>query len=125
MGHDVKLVGPAENHSGVSAAIDFTGKLDVQHPTGDPNVYSVSTTPAGTALFGVAEVFGGDKPDLIISGSNVGSNTGFDSNFSYTIGAAVTGSDFFGVPSIAVSTATKRGEESTAAYAQTAESWFV
>lgn len=120
-GHDVRLVGPMENNSGVSGAIDFTGKLDVQHPSGDPNVYAVSTTPAGTVIFGVEQVFGGDKPDLVISGANVGSNTGFDTNFSGTVGAAVVGSGFFGIPSIAVSTATKRGEEGSAAYRQTAE----
>lgn len=120
-GHDVRLVGPAENYSGVSAAIDFVGELDVVNPTEDENVYSVSTTPAGTVLFGVEEVFGGDKPDLVISGSNVGANTGFDTNFSGTIGAAVVGSGFFGIPSIAVSTAIERGAEADAAYAETAQ----
>lgn len=120
-GHDVRLVGPMDNNSGVSGAIDFTGELDVQHPTGDPNVYAVSTTPAGTVIFGVEQVFGGDRPDLVISGTNVGSNTGFDTNFSGTVGAAVVGSGFYGIPSIAVSTATKRGEEGSAAYPQTAE----
>lgn len=120
-GHDVRLVGPAENYSGVSAAIDFVGEFDVVNPTDDENVYSVSTTPAGTVLFGVEEVFGGDKPDLVISGSNVGANTGFDTNFSGTIGAAVVGSGFFGIPSIAVSTAIERGAEADAAYAETAQ----
>jgi 5'-nucleotidase len=104
-GHEVKLVGPATNNSGVSAAIRVNGDTEVLQPNDDPNIYSVATTPAGSVMFGMDEVFTDGKPDLVISGSNVGANTGFDTNFSGTVGAAVVGSGMFGVPSIAISNA--------------------
>ena len=43
-----------------------------------------------------------EKPDLIISGINAGSNTGSSVFYSGTVGAAVEGS-FFKIPSIALS----------------------
>lgn len=46
-GHDVTMVAPAHNQSGQSAAFDFTGKLEVVHPNGDPKIYSVDSTPVG------------------------------------------------------------------------------
>lgn len=119
-GHDVRLVGPARNNSGVSSGIDFAGTLDVRQPTDDPDVYSVSTTPAGTVVFGVEHVFGADRPHLVISGCNAGTNTGFDISFSGTVGAAVVARGFFGIPSIAVSAETDRNEGS-AAFKETAD----
>ncbi|MFD4180901.1 5'/3'-nucleotidase SurE [Rhodococcus sp. NPDC058514] len=120
-GHDVTLVAPAVNQSGKSAAIDFQGKLTVTHPNGDPKVYSVTSTPAGSAMFGINEVFKDAKPDLVVSGTNVGSNVGFDTNYSGTVGAAVMASGSFGIPAIAISTATSRKPEVVPAYAQTAD----
>lgn len=119
-GHDVTLVATAKNQSGVSAAVEYTGKLQVRHPTGDPDVYSVSTSPAGCVLFGLNEVLTENPPDLVISGTNVGANVGFDTNFSGTVGAAIVASGMHGIPAVAVSTATERGDAKDAAYAKTA-----
>ncbi|MFD4293372.1 5'/3'-nucleotidase SurE [Rhodococcus sp. NPDC058532] len=119
-GHDVTMVAPAQNQSGKSAAIDFQGKLTVTHPSGDPKVYSVTSTPAGSAMFGINEVFKDAKPDLVVSGTNVGSNVGFDTNYSGTVGAAVVASGAFGIPAIAISTDTSRDPELVPAYDQTA-----
>lgn len=110
-GHDVHLVGPAHNNSGVSGSVHFAGELEARRPTEDPNVHAVTATPGGTVLFGVTEVFGGELPDLLVSGTNEGANTGFDTNFSGTVGAAVVGSGFFGIPSIAISTAVRYGAQ--------------
>lgn len=120
-GHDVTMVAPAENQSGKSAAIEFQGKLTVTHPTADPKIYAVTTTPAGSAMFGLGEVFRDEKPDLVVSGTNVGSNVGFDTNYSGTVGAAIVASGAYGVPAIAISTATSRAPGATPAYEQTAE----
>lgn len=120
-GHDVHLVGPAHNNSGVSGSVHFAGELHARQPTEDPNVHAVTATPGGTVLFGVTEVFGGELPDLLVSGTNEGANTGFDTNFSGTVGAAVVGSGFFGIPSIAISTAVRYGADAgPGAYAETA-----
>lgn len=121
-GHDVTMVAPAHNQSGQSAAFDFTGKLEVVHPGGDPKIYSVDSTPVGSVMFGLNEVFKGEKPDLVVSGTNVGSNVGFDTNYSGTVGAAIVASGAYGVPAIAISTDTSyRESEVVPAYAQTAD----
>lgn len=120
-GHDVIMVAPAQNQSGKSAALDFQGKLTVLHPTEDLKIYSVTSTPVGSVMFGINEVFKGKRPDLVVSGTNVGSNVGFDTNYSGTVGAAVVASGSFGIPSIAISTATSRSPEIVPAYDQTAD----
>lgn len=121
-GHDVRLVGPAHNNSGVSGGVHFAGELESRRPTDDPNVHAVTATPGGTVLFGVTEVFAGVLPDLVVSGANEGSNTGFDTNFSGTVGAATVGAGFFGIPSVAISTAVRYGPNAGGgAYAETAQ----
>jgi 5'-nucleotidase len=69
----------------------------------EPGVYSVSGTPADSVLVGLATVFADAKPDLVVSGSNVGQNAGGLVGHSGTVGAAVTAMEK-GVPAIAVST---------------------
>ncbi len=121
-GHDVTMVAPLTNQSGVSARVQFSGTTTATHPVaGDDNIWAVDLTPAGSLLFGLDVVFGDERPDLVISGTNVGSNTGFDTNFSGTIGAATVASGMFDIPALAVSTETERGKEATAAYGATAD----
>ncbi|MGN0062992.1 MAG: 5'/3'-nucleotidase SurE [Nocardioides sp.] len=117
-GHTVTLVAPATNQSGVSARVDFSGNLTALEQ--QPGAWSVSTSPAGTVLFGLDQLFD-EKPDLVVSGTNVGSNTGFDTNFSGTIGAATVAAGMFDIPSVAISTATGYGAGATGAYAETAD----
>lgn len=114
-GHTVTVVAPATNQSGVSARVDFAGTLTAVEQ--EPGKWSVSTSPAGTVLFALDQVLT-QKPDLVVSGTNVGSNTGFDTNFSGTVGAATVASGMFDIPSVAISTATSAG---TGAYAKTAD----
>lgn len=117
-GHHVTMVAPATNQSGVSARVDVSGTLTAIEQKQD--VWSVSGSPATTVLFAMDAVLD-EKPDLVISGSNVGANTGFDTNFSGTIGAALVGTGMFDVPSIAVSTATAGyTADAPGAYAETA-----
>ena len=118
-GHTVTVVAPDSNYSGVSSAVDFTGDLVVAEPEG--GVHTVSGTPATSVVYGLDEVLVDQLPDLVISGANVGSNTGFDQNFSGTIGAAVVASGMYDIPAIAISTATSYGDEEGAAYEQTAD----
>jgi 5'-nucleotidase len=73
----------------------------------DPNVYWIDTTPAGSALYGIdvaaLERFG-RAPDLVVSGPNFGGNTGFITNTSGTVNAALMAINR-GVPAVAVSAA--------------------
>lgn len=117
-GHEVTVVAPDENYSGVSSAVDFSGELSVEQH--DEHIYSVSGTPATSVNFGLAEVLLDQAPDLVVSGANVGASTGFDQNFSGTIGAAVVASGLYDIPAIAISTATTYGDEESAAYEETA-----
>ncbi|WP_158726364.1 5'/3'-nucleotidase SurE [Tomitella fengzijianii] len=107
-GYDVTMVAPAENQSGQSAGFEFTGSIEVTHPSDDPDVYAVSATPVGSLMFGLNEVFKDNPPDLVVSGTNVGTNSGADTNYSGTVGAAVVAAGVYRIPAIAVSTATSR-----------------
>lgn len=100
-GHDVVLVAPATNQSGASGEATFVGELTLTQQA--DGVFSVDGTPADATELGLDIAFGGDLPDLVISGSNAGQNIGAIAVHSGTIGAAVTALND-GVPTIAVST---------------------
>ncbi|MFB6206999.1 MAG: 5'/3'-nucleotidase SurE [Haloglomus sp.] len=93
----VTVVAPTTDHSGVgrarSDAVEVTRR--------DTNVYAVDGTPADCAAFGLRGLE--DRPDLVVSGCNVGPN--FDAyilGHSGTVAAAVEAA-FLGTPAIAVS----------------------
>jgi 5'-nucleotidase len=64
--------------------------------------YSVPANPADCVILGLCGFFGDDRPDLVLSGINGGSNIGPDWFGSGTVGAARTAA-FYGVPSVAFS----------------------
>ncbi len=104
-GHHVTMVAPLTNQTGRGGALAYGGTLAVTHPVaGDPSVYAVAGTPADSVGFGLGVVFADAAPDLVVSGSNAGTNLSRTINHSGTVGAAVTAVDR-GVPAIAVSTA--------------------
>jgi 5'/3'-nucleotidase SurE len=100
-GHDVVVVAPADNQSGTGARVTFGGELTLTQER--DGVYSVSGTPADSAELGMAVAFGGELPDLVVSGANEGQNIASAEVHSGTVGAAVTALNE-GVPAIAVST---------------------
>ncbi len=67
----------------------------------DTNQYAVSGTPADCVKLALEALLPG-KPDLIISGINLGANLGTDVLYSGTVSAAIEGT-MAGIPSIAVS----------------------
>lgn len=72
-------------------------------------VHVLDAYPSDCANFGIYEVV--NKPDLVVSGANVGHNVGTHAFFSSgTVGGAIDGV-IAGIPSIAISVAYKRGEE--------------
>jgi 5'-nucleotidase len=68
--------------------------------------FRVDGTPADCVVLGVSNE---GKPDLVVSGINLGSNLGYDVTHSGTIAAALEGITF-GIPSIAFSLRSGKGE---------------
>jgi len=100
-GHDVVIVAPAENQSGSGARVGFTETLTLTQQAA--GVFSVTGSPADATEVGMSVAFGGELPDLVVSGSNIGQNIAGVEVHSGTVGAAVTAINE-GVPAIAVST---------------------
>jgi len=112
-GHDVTLVAPEENRSGYGASSDGATELDEK----EPGVLAVDGTPVDAVRAGLARMQStGGPPDLVVSGTNLGQNSGTGITRSGTVGAAVTAARA-GVPAIASSTHRATSEEDCAATA--------
>jgi 5'/3'-nucleotidase SurE len=100
-GHDVTLVAPKTNQSGMSAAMP-DAELHVEQPTDDPKVFNVNSTPANSMDVGLLAILD-EEPDLVVSGINSGANTGAFIGLSGTVGATVAARAIYGIPGIAIS----------------------
>lgn len=102
--HQIFIVAPDSQRSGASQSISIHNKLFLKkvelEGLPDAEVYSLTGTPADCVKFGVGTL--GIKPDLIISGMNMGANLGTDVMYSGTVGAA-TEAALLGYPSLALS----------------------
>jgi 5'-nucleotidase len=93
---DVTVVAPATNQSGVGRARSRTVTVDERDEG-----YAVEGTPADCVAFGLNSL--DDRPNLVVSGANVGPNVGsYVLGHSGTVGAAVE-AGFLGTPGLAVS----------------------
>jgi 5'-nucleotidase len=101
---EVYVVAPERNQSATGHAVTMhtplrRKKVDV---LGDKiNAWWVNGTPADCVKLGVENLLK-DKPDLLVSGINMGENLGTDVIYSGTVSAAVEGA-IFGIPAIAFS----------------------
>lgn len=116
-GHQVTLVGPRFDSSGISAAgvnlnqtVAYTtlepGKYCVKAPDGyTPPVDKTGAlgTPSDAVNVGISVIMKDSPPDLVVSGTNFGENNGHITQLSGTVNAAVRAM-WLGVPAIAVST---------------------
>lgn len=100
-GHDVTMVAPLANNSGMGGRITLGGTLRVSQP--EPRKYAVDGTPSDAAEFGINSVFADAPPDLVISGTNKGQNLASLQIHSGTVAAAATALND-GIPAIAIST---------------------
>lgn len=100
----VIVMAPDQSRSGYSCA--FTTKVPLRvsklSEQGDVTVYFTTGTPTDCAKLAFFKLFGIDKPDLVISGINHGSNASVNAIYSGTVGAAIEGCVNH-VPSIAFS----------------------
>ena len=94
-GLDVVVAAPASQASGTSAsvaAISDTGRVASSHhpiPGLDVEAYAVAAHPGLISLIACRGGFGG-KPDVLLSGVNLGANVGRAILHSGTVGAALT-----------------------------------
>lgn len=117
IGH-VVVVAPDRNRSAVGHA------LTLEHPLRadeiKPDVFAVDGTPTDCVHLGIHGLIR-QRPDLVVSGINRGSNVGDDITYSGTVCAALEAA-LMGIPAIAVSLDSQRphpeGLELTAAYAR-------
>ncbi|HLE66414.1 MAG TPA: 5'/3'-nucleotidase SurE [Burkholderiales bacterium] len=102
---EVTVVAPERDRSGASNSLTLDRPLTVRRaPNG---FYSVNGTPTDCvhlAVTGLLEFL----PDMVISGINLGANMGDDTIYSGTVAAATEGF-LLGIPSLAVSLASKTG----------------
>jgi len=102
----VTVVAPREQSSGMGRSLPITsdGIIDqerLQIKGQEWPVYAVGGTPAQAVLHGILEVMP-QKPDIVVSGINYGSNVGTGITISGTVGAALEAAAL-GYRSLAVS----------------------
>ncbi|MDI6765914.1 MAG: 5'/3'-nucleotidase SurE [Bacteroidota bacterium] len=103
---NVTVVAPDEQRSAVGHAITMNYPLRVKkfYKNNKFFGYAVEGTPADSVKIAVRTVLK-EKPDILISGINHGSNTAINIIYSGTVSAATEGT-ILGIPSIAVSLTT-------------------
>src|SRR5690625_8470 len=110
-GCEVVVAAPHRQYSGASAALtaqEVDGRLALvdKRPPGLPDevpAYGVKAAPALIAFVAAYGAFG-DRPDVVLSGVNLGANTGRATLNSGTVGAALSAATQ-GIPALAVSIA--------------------
>jgi 5'-nucleotidase len=108
---ELSVVAPETEMSAVGHAITLSSPLRVKRfkRNGIFFGYGVSGTPADCVKIGVQEIVQ-QRPDMIISGINLGSNVGINLLYSGTVSAATEGA-FLGIPSVAISLNTKNNPD--------------
>jgi len=99
------VVAPEHERSATGHAITLHKPLRA-HPAAIPGsaarAWATNGTPADCVALGMLDLLEGRRPDVVLSGINVGPNIGRDLTYSGTVSGAMEGA-IFGVPSIAVS----------------------
>jgi 5'-nucleotidase len=101
--HDVTVVAPDRERSAVGHGITLQSPLRCKKINFKNKIkgYAVNGLPADCIKLGVHELIKG-KPDLVISGINLGANVGVNINYSGTVAAAKEAA-LYGIPAIAAS----------------------
>ncbi|HEX5091877.1 MAG TPA: 5'/3'-nucleotidase SurE [Burkholderiales bacterium] len=101
----VTVVAPERDRSGASNSLTLDRPLSVQRaPSGFYYVNGTPTDCVHLAVTGLLDFL----PDLVVSGVNLGANMGDDTIYSGTVAAATEGF-LLGIPSLAVSLASREG----------------
>lgn len=112
----IRIVAPDRNRSGASNSLTLDRPIRVKTlPNGAMSVEGTPTDCVHLALTGLLE----QRPDMIVSGINEGSNLGDDVLYSGTVAAAIEGR-FLGLPAIAFSLADKNHHQTVRYHYETA-----
>lgn len=114
---DITVVAPERDRSGASNSLTLDRPLSVRK-SGNGFLF-VNGTPTDCVHLAVTGLLEG-LPDMIISGINLGANMGDDTIYSGTVAAATEGY-LLGIPSLAISLASKAGRHYATAGRVTAE----
>ena len=105
--HEVWVVAPKNNCSGMSAAISYLNEIEVIKL--EDKIYAVDGTPADCSYLGLLSIVDFEF-DIVISGINHGANIGNDVLYSGTVGAAIGGRNLK-YPPIAISVASYNAKD--------------
>jgi 5'/3'-nucleotidase len=102
-GVETHVIAPDSNRSATARSITTRSPLEVDEVELDDGsiAYATDGTPVDCVRFGELGLIG-ERPDLILSGINHGSNLGDDITYSGTVAAAFEGI-VLGIPAIAIS----------------------
>ena len=89
LANNVFIVSPKKNQSAKSKSI--TIKKNIKFKEISKNFWIVDGTPTDCMIFALNHLFKKNKPDLILSGINAGSNIGDEVSYSGTVAAAWEG----------------------------------
>jgi 5'-nucleotidase len=109
-GIETHVIVPDSNRSATARSITTRSPLSVEEVELEDGgtAYATDGTPVDCVRFGELGLVG-DRPDLIVSGINHGSNLGDDITYSGTVAAALEGI-VLGIPAIAISQQAGEGE---------------
>ncbi len=108
---NIDVVAPATQQSGIGHALTLFEpiRITATQLADGSEAYSVSGTPTDALIIGIYEITD-EKPNLVISGINIGENLGMSElTTSGTIGAAMEAA-VNGVPALSVSLQVSRGD---------------
>jgi 5'-nucleotidase len=108
---EITVVAPDREMSATSQSITIHSPLRVQ--VIDEHHYAISGTPADAMILALHQLLP-HQPDLVVSGINPGANLGENVIYSGTVAAAMEAT-LHGVPAIAVSLASRKETDFTAA----------
>ena len=97
---DVTVVAPETDQSGVAHSLSLNDPLRLRQISS--RHFAVKGTPTDCVIMAVHHIMADRKPDLVLSGVNVGHNMAEDVIYSGTVAGAMEGT-ILGVPSIALS----------------------
>lgn len=103
---EVTVVAPERDRTGASNSLTLDRPLTVRRAAN--GFYFVNGTPTDCVHLAVTGLLG-FLPDIVVSGVNLGANMGDDTIYSGTVAAATEGY-LLGIPSIAISLASKAGK---------------
>lgn len=100
---DITIVAPSTEKSGVGVGLTLRDPIMIRSVKWEKNIpaWKVNGTPADCVRFAMSVILK-EKPDLIVSGINRGSNAGRNVLYSGTIGGVIEGA-LRGVPGVAFS----------------------